>query len=154
MISKSSWPRAGEFAELSAEKLQLWSSFCNWSDATYFPQVVGLSVEELRTDYARLRLAYRPELNQPAGVVHGGAIATLLDTVVVPAIGSGYDTRPRMATVTMNVQYVGALVEEDGIGEGWVEQRGRSMVFCRAEVTGATSGKVCANATLVYKVST
>jgi acyl-coenzyme A thioesterase PaaI-like protein len=58
-----------------------------------------------------------------------------------------------MLTVSMNVQYLGALVEEDAIGEGWVEQRGRSIVFCRAEVTGASSGRVCANATLVYKVS-
>lgn len=145
---------AERFAPLSEEKAKIWSSFARWEDATYFPQLVGLQVEELRTDYARMRLRYRPELNQPAGVVHGGAIATLIDTVVVPAIGTGYDVRPRMLTVTMNVQYLGAISEEDAIGEGWVEQRGRSMVFCRAEVTGATSGRLCANATLVYKVST
>jgi uncharacterized protein (TIGR00369 family) len=144
---------ADRFAPLSPEKLDQWSNFGRWPGQTYFPNVVGLEVEELRADYARMRLPYRPELNQPAGVVHGGAIATLIDTVVVPAIGTHYDERPRMLTVTMNVQYLGAVVEEDAIGEGWVEQRGRSMVFCRAEVTGATSGKTCANATLVYKVS-
>jgi uncharacterized protein (TIGR00369 family) len=145
---------ADRFAPLPPEKLELWSSFARWDDATYFPAFVGLEVTELRVDYARMRLPFRPELNQPAGVVHGGAIATLIDTVVVPAIGTGYDVRPRMLTVTMNVQYLGALVEEDAIGEGWIDQRGRSMVFCRAEVTGATSGRLCANATLVYKVST
>jgi uncharacterized protein (TIGR00369 family) len=141
------------FAPLPPERAEIWSGFAAW-DEVYFPTLIGLQVEELRTDYARMRLPYRPELNQPAGVVHGGAIATLIDTVVVPAIGTGYATRPRMLTVTMNVQYLGALIEEDGIGEGWVEQRGRSMVFCRAEVSGATSGRLCANATLVYKVST
>jgi uncharacterized protein (TIGR00369 family) len=146
---------AERFEPLSAEKLQLWSSFGAWEDKTSFSQLVGLTVEELRIDYCRMRMPYRKELNQPAGVVHGGALATLLDTVVVPAVGSYYDERPRsMLTVSMNVQYLGALMEEDGIGEGWVEQRGRSMVFCRAEVTGATSGRMCANATLVYKVST
>jgi uncharacterized protein (TIGR00369 family) len=145
--------RADLHQPLSPEKLELWSTFARWENVTYYPQLIGISVEELRTDYARMRLAYRPELNQPAGVVHGGAIASLIDTVVIPAIGTGYDTRPQMLTVTMNVQYLGALKEEDGIAEGWVEQRGRSMVFCRAEVTGATSGRVCANATLVYKVS-
>ena len=145
--------RADLHEPLPADKAAIWSTFARWDDATYFPQLVGLEVEELRTDYARMRLPYRPELNQPAGVVHGGAIATLIDTVVVPAIGTGYDVRPRMLTVSMNVQYLGAVVEEDAIGEGWIEQRGRSMVFCRAEVTGANSGKLCANATLVYKVS-
>lgn len=143
---------ADRFAPLPPEKLEQWKNFGHWPGQTYFPNVVGLEVEELRADYARIRLPYRPELNQPAGVVHGGAIATLIDTVVVPAIGTHYDERPRMLTVTMNVQYLGAVVEEDAVGEGWVEQRGRSMVFCRAEVSGAASGKLCANATLVYKV--
>src|SRR3954464_8870940 len=145
-------PDPHSFEPLPPAIAELWSRFGKW-DETYLPSLVGLQLEEARQGYARMRLPYRPELNQPAGVVHGGAIATLIDTVVVPAIGTGYDVRPRMLTVTMNVQYLGAVVEEDAIGEGWVEQRGRSMVFCRAEVTGATSGRICANATLVYKVS-
>jgi hypothetical protein len=36
--------------------------------------------------------------------------------------------------------------------EGWVERRGKSIVFCAAEVRGVTSGKVAATASLVYKV--
>jgi len=144
---------AERFEPLPPETLQAWASFGTWDDRVFFPKVVGLVVEELRTDYARMRLPYRPELNQPAGVVHGGAIATLIDTVVVPAIGTAYSARPRMLTISMNVRYLGALVEEDGIGEGWVEQRGRSIVFCRAEVVGATSGRPVADGTLVYKIS-
>ena len=58
-----------------------------------------------------------------------------------------------MLTVAMNVQYLGALVAEDAVAEGWIEQRGRSIVFCRAEVRSSPSDRVCANATLVYKVS-
>ena len=143
---------AERFAPLSDETLAQWASFGRWDDRVYFPKVVGLQVEELRTDYARMRLPYKPELNQPAGVVHGGAIATLIDTVVVPAIGTAYPERPRMLTISMNVRYLGALVEEDGVAEGWVEQRGRSIVFCRAEVVGATSGRLVADGTLTYKV--
>lgn len=145
---------ADRFEPLSAEKLESWKSFGVWDEDIYFPKLIGIEVEELRLDYARMRLPYRPELNQPAGVVHGGAIASLIDTVVVPAIGTYYDERPRMLTISMNVQYLGALVEEDGVAEGWVERRGRSIAFCRAEVVGATSGRTCANATLIYKVST
>lgn len=144
---------ADRFAPLPQETLDAWASFGRWDDRVFFPKVVGLEVEELRQDYARMRLPYRPELNQPAGVVHGGAIATLIDTVVVPAIGTAYADRPRMLTISMNVRYLGALVEEDGVAEGWVEQRGRSIVFCRVEVVGATSGKVVADGTLTYKVS-
>jgi len=144
-------PNAHRFGPLTAEQAARWSTFGAWPDAVYFPSFVGLHVEAIRADYCRMRLAYRPELNQPAGVVHGGAIATLVDTVVVPAVGAVYDERPMMLTITMNLAYLGALREEDAVAEGWVEQRGRSTVFCRAEVRSAT-GRLAATATLVYAV--
>jgi uncharacterized protein (TIGR00369 family) len=109
-------------------------------------------LEEVRTDYARMRLPYRPELRQPAGVVHGGVIATLADTVVVPAVGSAYAEARQLFTVDMQVRYLAPIVEEDAVAEGWVTQRGRSLVFCDAEVRSA-SGTLAASATLVYKVS-
>jgi acyl-coenzyme A thioesterase PaaI-like protein len=39
------------------------------------------------------------------------------------------------------------------VAEGWVTQRGRSIVYCDAEVWGGTTSRVAATATLVYKVS-
>ena len=144
---------ADRFTPLPPEKLEQWSNFGRWPGETYFPNVVGLEVEELRTDYARMRLPYRPELNQPAGVVHGGAVATLIDTVVVPAVAGPYDERPRMLTVTLNIRFRGAVVEEDVVAEGWIDTRGRSTVFCSAEVVGAATGQVVADGQLVYKVS-
>lgn len=141
---------ARRFPPLPPERAEFWSGFGTW-ETTCFQSVVGLAVEEIRTDYCRMRLPFRPELNQPAGVVHGGAIATLIDTVVVPAVGAAYDAMPRMVTVTMNIQFLGAVVGQDAVAEGWVEQRGRSLVFCRAEVRTADGG-LAANGTLVYKV--
>lgn len=142
---------ADRFAELPADRLARWANFGTWPGQVYFPTVVGLELEEIREGYCRMRLPYRPELNQPAGVVHGGAIATLIDTVVVPAVGAVYDTRPMMLTVSMNVQYLGAVREEDAVAEGWVEQRGRSTVFTRVEVR-AGAGRLAATGTLIYAV--
>ena len=141
---------ADRFPPLPDHLAERWGGFGGW-DEVYFPSVVGLVLEEVRADYARMRLPYRPELRQPAGVVHGGAIATLIDTVVVPAVGGVYEERPRLLTISMSIRYLGALVGEDAVGEGWVEQRGRSIVFCRAEVRSG-SGSVVADGTLVYKV--
>ena len=107
--------------------------------------MVGLELEEVRTDYARMRLPFRPDLEQPAGVVHGGAIATLIDTCVVPAVGQAYPADWAYLTIQMDVRYRGAVVAQDAIAEGWVEQRGRTLVFCRAEVRSA-------DGTLVYTV--
>src|SRR3954471_22592097 len=111
---------------------QRWSVFGQW-ERVYFPSFVGLQVEEVRADYARMRLPYRPELDQPAGVVHGGALATLIDTVVVPAVASGYDEPYRYLTIDMQIQYMSAVIGEDAVAEGWIVRRGRSIVFCRAE---------------------
>jgi uncharacterized protein (TIGR00369 family) len=145
-------PDPASFAPLPARRAQRWARFGQW-DTVYFAAYVGLQVEEIRVGYARVRLPYRPELNQPEGVVHGGAIATLVDTVVVPAIGSGYDEMPFLATLTMHVNYLGAVREDDAVAEGWVSRRGRSVVFCEVVVRTASSGDVAATASLVYKVS-
>ena len=143
--------RAEQFAPLAAERAARWSNFARWQ-TVYFPQYLGLTLEELRTDYARMRLAYKPEFRQPAGVWHGGVIATMLDTVVVPAIGSGYDEPRELFTIDIQLRFLAPIREEGAVVEGWVVRRGRSIVFCDAEVC-ADSGTVAATATLVYKVS-
>lgn len=144
-------PPIDQFEPLPEDRASTWSKFGDW-DTEYFPKMVGLTVEEIRLSYARMRLPYRPELRQPVGVVHGGAIATLIDTVVVPAIGAYYPEMPLMLTLSMNVQYLGALREEDAVAEGWVSRRGRSIVFCDVVVRGATTGAVVATGSLVYSV--
>ena len=142
--------RAEDFEPLSPEVAQRWAKFGQWEDRVLFPSIVGLRVDELREDYCRMRLPYRPELNQPFGVVHGGAIATLIDSVVVPAIGAAYGPDIQYVTVNMNINYTGAVVETDAVAEGWVTRRGRSTVFCRAEVFAGE--RLAAEASLVYAI--
>src|SRR5262249_8869339 len=116
--------RAEQFAPLPAERAARWSNFAKWK-TVFFPQYLGLTLEELRTDYARMRLEYRPEFRQPAGVWHGGVIATMLDTVVVPAIGSGYDEPRELFTIDIQLRFLAPIREESAVVEGWVVRRGR-----------------------------
>jgi uncharacterized protein (TIGR00369 family) len=99
-----------------------------------------------------MRLPFRPEFRQPAGVVHGGVIASLVDSVVVPVVGSGYDEARQLFTIDIQLRFLAPIVDEDLVAEGWITKRGRSVVFCDAEVRSA-SGNLAATATLVYKVS-
>ncbi len=145
--------RADQFAPLTPARAARWSRFGTW-ETPFFPQLVGLVLEELRTDYARMRLPYRPELLQPAGVIHGGAIATLVDTVVVPAVGSGYDEPRALFTIDLQLRFLAPIPPgRDAIGEGWITKRGRSTVFCDAHVWADGDDEPAATATLVYKVS-
>lgn len=143
-------PDPADFPELTPERAARWSQFGRW-DPPFFPQVVGLEVEEVREDYARMRLPYRPELNQPAGVMHGGALATLVDTVVVPAIAGAYDEMPMMLTLSLGLQFLSAVHGEDVIGEGWITRRGRGTVFCEALIRTA-SGEPVVTGQTVYAV--
>ncbi|MFN8041411.1 MAG: PaaI family thioesterase [Acidimicrobiales bacterium] len=143
-------PDPASFPPLPAARAAQWSRFGAW-DRTYFPSFVGLQVEEIRLGYARMRLPWRDELAQPAGVLHGGAIATLVDTVVVPAIGAVYEQLPLMLTISMTLQYLGAVRDQDAVAEGWVVRRGRSTVFCEAAVRDA-AGTAVATGSLVYTV--
>jgi uncharacterized protein (TIGR00369 family) len=145
-------PNAGRFPPLPEERAARWATFPSRDGRVLFPGLIGLELEEVRTDYARVRVPWRPELAQPFGMMHGGAIATMIDTVVVPAIGAAYDEVPVMLTLSMTINYLAAVPAEDAVAEGWVEQRGRSVVFCRAEVRAA-SGPLAATGTLVYKLS-
>lgn len=144
--------RAHLYEALPEERAARWRAFGHW-EQLYFPTVVGLEVEEIRVDYARMRLPYRPELQQPEGVVHGGAIATLIDTVVVPAIGGAYDQMPAMLTIDMQIRYLGAARQSDLVAEGWVVKRGRSIVFCQAEVRTPSDNSVVAEGWLTYRVT-
>src|SRR4051794_16746752 len=143
-------PDPESFEPLEPQRVAQWRNFGKW-EQPLFPQLVGLEVEEVRRDYCRMRLPYRTELNQPGGVVHGGALATLIDTVVVPAVASAFDRVPMMLTLNMTVQYLGAVNGEDAVADGWITRRGKSIVFCEALVrTGA--GNVAATGQLTYSV--
>ena len=144
--------RAEQFAELDEETQARWKKFGRW-DKVLYPTLLGLTVEEVRVDYCRMRMAYRPELEQPAGLVHGGAIASLLDSVVVPAVGAAYGPDARYSTVDMHVQFISAVIKQDVVAEGWIVRRGRSVVFCESEAINAVTGKLVAKSVLTYNIS-
>jgi len=149
-LALASADAADHFDRLPDEVAARWATFGRW-ERTYFPKLVGVVLEELKVDYCRMRLPHRPELEQPFGLMHGGAIATLIDTVVVPAVGQAYDAGWGYFTIGMNIRYIGAVAQQDAVAEGWIEQRGRSLVFCRAEVR-TDDGKLAADGTLTYTV--
>jgi uncharacterized protein (TIGR00369 family) len=113
---------------------------------------LGIEIEEVRMGWAQMRLPYRRELDQPAGVVHGGAIASLLDTVVVPALLTSYAFPRRMLTIDLNVHYLSAAAGQDLIAVGWIRRRGRSIAFLAAEAR-REDGEVVAHAEMTYKVT-
>lgn len=148
--------RAASHASLEPEATARWLRF-GQSERVNFPVLLGLTVVDVRVDYCRMRLPFRPEILQAAGLVHGGAIASLLDAVMVPAVGAVLEHGSNFATVDMHVQFIRAIRSgpsaEDAIAEGWVTRRGRRTVFCESEAYGEKSGDLLAKSVLTYAVS-
>ncbi len=123
-------------------------------DGALYNRLLGVGVEEVRNDYARLRLQFKPELLHPGGVVHGGAIASLIDTAAALAIFSRLTEPPRASTtIDLHVHYLEAVVDEDLIAQAAIRRRGRSIVFVTVEVTTA-SGIIVAHGELSFRIIT
>ena len=142
--------RASEFEKIPAEREQF--IIQGMMSHAPFPKFLGMKFEEVRLDYGRVSLPYRPEFNQPAGMIHGGVIASLIDTVVVGPLMSALDAPPpKLLTIDLHVHYFDAAIEEDLVAEGWVRRRGRSTAFVSAEVE-TTSGKLLAAGNMAYRI--
>jgi len=145
-------PDPSDFDELDQRRRDLWGRYGR-SDQTLFVNLVGLTIDETRLDYCRLSLPSRAELLQAGGAVHGGVIASLIDTACVPAVGSGFTEARPYSTIDLHVQYMGAARDgDDLVAAAWVTKRGRSIVFCDAEVETA-AGRTVARASLTFKIS-
>src|SRR4051812_24454653 len=106
--------------------------------------LLGIELASIEADRAVLRLPFRPELATMGDVVHGGAIAALLDTASMAAAWSD-DTVPDQlagATVSMSVDYVAAARGVDLVATARVVRRGRSLCFCEVEVTEPEGGVI------------
>lgn len=116
-----------------------------------FFDLLGMCIEEVSPDFCRMRLPFRPELQQAGGLVHGGAIASLLDSAGVMAIKGGLDSEVNgVPTITMTVNYLAPARGTDVLAEAKIIRRRRSLVF--AEVKALSSnGDLLATAQVVYK---
>jgi uncharacterized protein (TIGR00369 family) len=115
---------------------------------------LGIELQTLEPDLAELLLPYRPELATMGDVVHGGAIATLIDTTAMAAAWADDEQVPDNATgstVSMTVDYVEAARGGDLLATGKPIRRGRSICFCDVTVTEPPGERVVARGSAVYR---
>jgi len=71
-----------------------------------FARLIGIELEDIDGGTATLTVNVRKELMQNQGVVHGGAIASLIDTATAFAIISLLPPRERVTTVDLSISYL------------------------------------------------
>jgi uncharacterized protein (TIGR00369 family) len=120
--------------------------------ASPFVGHLGIRLAELEPDLAVLELAFDERLATAGDVVHGGAIATLIDTAGMTAAWAD-DERPeswRGSTVSMNVDYLAAAAGSDLRATARVVRRGGTLCFCEVEVVDA-AGAAVARGSVIHR---
>ena len=114
---------------------------------------LGMHLSEMQPGMATLTLPFMEALVTIGTIVHGGAIASLIDTAAMVAAWSEGElpAKARGTTVNLTVAYLSAAQQEDLQATARVLRRGRNLVYLDVEVTG-TSGNAVAKGLVTYKL--
>jgi uncharacterized protein (TIGR00369 family) len=117
-----------------------------------FPRLLGMRLEALGRGVCRMSVALRDDLRQRYGVMHGGVIASLVDTAVAYAIYPQIPPERELTTVEMKVSFL-ASVREGGsaVAEARLLRLGRTLAVCSCDVFD-DGGRRVAAALVTYMV--
>lgn len=116
---------------------------CAYPEVAPFADWLGLVTESAAEGHAMLRLARRTELLNRRGVIHGGVIASMLDSAMAWASRTVEGVEDLGGTTDLHVQYM-QPAEGDLQVRAWVEHAAKTLVFCRGEVRDASDHLVAA----------
>jgi uncharacterized protein (TIGR00369 family) len=125
-----------------------------WLESSPFVAHLGIELEELGADRARLRMPYADSLPTMGEVVHGGAISSLIDTAAAAAAWSGAKVpdRPRASTVGLTVDFLAPARGTGVSAEARVVRRtGSGICFVEVGVFD-TDGAQVALALVTYQL--
>ena len=131
------------------------SDFIEMLTEAAFVRRLGMEVEMIEPDRAVLVLPFDDEAVTVQDIIHGGAIASLIDTAAVVAAWSNVGPlgdRPRGATVSLTVNYLSSARSQSIAAEAKVQRRGSRIVFLEVTVTGVGDGIVIATALVTYSL--
>ncbi len=92
------------------------------------------------------------DLKQFYGNIHGGAIASLMDSAIAVAVNQQLDPGEGASTVEIKINYLRAANEGTLWGEGKVIQKGRKMVVAQGEIRD-DAGKMVAIGTATFIIT-
>jgi len=114
---------------------------------------LGMQLTDIQPGTATITLPFADPLITIGTIVHGGAIASLIDTAAMVAAWSGAEVpaKARGTTVNLSIAYLAAAEKEDLQAIARVLRRGRSLVYLDVEVRSA-SGSAIAKGLVTYKL--
>lgn len=118
-----------------------------------YARLLGAVLDHVEPDLVRVRLPFRPDVVTVGDMIHGGALASLVDVAATAAAWSGArpDGALRGTTVGFSINFLAAARGGDVVAEARVIRRGRTLSVCDVEVRDA-NGPAVARALVTYKL--
>ena len=133
-------------AQLSAQELvRLREAFANVA----YARLLGMEIVRLERGASVLSLEVRPELTRMEGIVHGGAIASLLDSASAFAVLSLLRPEEQTVTVDLTLHFLRPVTGGRIEARAKVLRAGRRVVTVSIEATDS-AGKLVATALTTY----
>ena len=114
-----------------------------------YAKLLAIEVDEIGVGTATLSLPVRTELLQNNGVVHGGAVASLIDSTTAFAILSVIREDEKVTTVDLTISYLRPVTKGRMRSSAKVIRAGRRLISVSAEVFDST-GTLTATALSTY----
>lgn len=114
-----------------------------------FAKLMGMRLVEMRHNEAVIQINMRDDLRQPAGVLHGGVTATLIDTAMAFAVITRLAEGERASTIDLTVHYLRPHTEGALTCTGKVVRAGKRIFTVSADVVNE-EGKMIATAISTY----
>jgi uncharacterized protein (TIGR00369 family) len=100
-----------------------------------YAHFLGLELGEIRSGEALIHLQVRDEFKQNQGVVHGGVIASLIDTASAFAVTTELEPGERVTTTDLTIHYLRPVTEGDLQAKARIVRSGRRLFVISVEVS-------------------
>lgn len=100
-----------------------------------FAQLIGLELGDVGLGDLSLHLNVREELKQYQGVVHGGAVASLIDTAAAFAVITRLGPDEHASTTDLTIHYLRPAISGRLTARARVVRGGRRLLVLTVEVT-------------------
>ena len=107
-----------------------------------FAHLLGIELGEMRRGEATLHLEVRDELRQNNGVVHGGVLASLMDSAAAFAVLTLLEKDQTSTTVDLTTHYLRPLLKGRATARARVVRAGRRIMVITIDVLDETEAIV------------
>ncbi|MBW2038296.1 MAG: PaaI family thioesterase [Deltaproteobacteria bacterium] len=117
-----------------------------------FEKYMHMEILEIGEGFARVRMPYRDEFTNPAGKIHGGVIASLVDTAMAVAVFSLVGPGVRYSTVRLEIKYKAPVRDGEMLAEAKINIQKKRLFKVEAAVKDG-DGQVAATATATFMLT-